>query len=292
MQLNNFTRSSVITVAPGDFLDKAIAMMEEHQIHHLPVVDDNRPVGMLSDRDLLIAVGWKLEIERSLDHRRRKVIGPRRVREIMTHPVVTIDPDAEVHTAARVMAEGRFHALPLVRREVIVGVVTCSDLLSLYSCEGSSLAANPRLDEPVATRMHANVQTIGPKEPLHAASRMFHDLRIRHLPVASDGILMGLVSDRDVRRECGADAIEDEKAQANGGYYIGATTVMDIMTRDVETAPESMTLREAMRSIVSNGIGCLPIVRDDVLIGIITETDFLRLVAMIDDDACTPGKSA
>ncbi|MCB9853137.1 MAG: CBS domain-containing protein [Phycisphaerales bacterium] len=291
MQLNNFIKSKVMTVAPGDSLDKAIAMMEEHQIHHLPVVDDGRPVGMVSDRDLLIAVGWKLEVERSLDGRRRKVIGPRRVREIMAQPVVTIDPDAEVHTAARAMAEGRFHAIPLVRRNLIVGVVTCSDLLSLYSSEGSPLALDPRLDEPVATRMHANVQTIGPKEPLHAASKMFHDLRIRHLPVASDGILMGLVSDRDVRRECGADAIEDEKAQANGGYYIGATTIIDIMTRDVETAPETLSLREAMRTMVSNEIGCLPVVRADTLVGIITETDLLRLVAMIDDDACASGKS-
>ncbi|HPF40474.1 MAG TPA: CBS domain-containing protein [Phycisphaerae bacterium] len=292
MQLKNFIKSKVVTVGPADSLDKAIALMEEHQIHHLPVVDNERPVGMISDRDLLIAVGWKLEVERALDARRRKVVGPRRVREIMAHPVVTIDPEAEIHTAARAMADGRFHALPLVRNDAIVGVVTCSDLLSLYSGEGSAVAADPRLDEPVSSRMHASVQTIGPKEPLHAASKMFHDLRIRHLPVAADGVLMGLVTDRDVRRECGADAIEDEKAQANGGYYIGATTILDIMTRDVETATESTSLRDAMRSIVASGIGCLPIVRAESLVGIITETDLLRLVAMIDDDACATGRSS
>lgn len=291
MHLSRFAQAKVITVAPGDALDKAIALMEEHQIHHLPVVDSGRPVGMISDRDLLIAVGWKLEVERSLDSRRRHVVGPRRVREIMSQPVMTIDPDAEVHTAARLMAEGRFHALPLVRRDQIVGVVTCSDLLSLYSSEGSPFASSPRLDETVATRMHVNVQTIGPKEPLHVASKMFHDLRIRHLPVASDGILMGVVSDRDVRRECGADAIEDEKAQARGGYYIGATTIMEIMTNDVATGAETMCLRDAMREIVSNGVGCLPIVRGETLVGILTETDCLRLVAMIDDDACASGKA-
>ncbi|MCA9253996.1 MAG: CBS domain-containing protein [Phycisphaerales bacterium] len=43
--------------------------------------------------------------------------------------------------------------------------------------------------------------------------------------------------------------------------------------------------------MVASGIGCLPIVRADSLVGIITETDLLRLVAMIDDDACATGKS-
>lgn len=290
MQLTRFTRPKVVTVAPSDSLDKAIALMEEYQIHHLPVVDDGHPVGMVSDRDLLIAVGWKLEVERALGDKRNRVVGPRRVSEIMARPVVTIDPDAEVHTAARLMAEGRFHALPLVQSDVIVGVVTCSDLLSFYSSEGSSVTSSPRLSEPVVTRMHVNVQTIGPREPLHVASKMFHDQHIRHLPVAADGVLMGIVSDRDVRRECGADAIEDEKAQAKGSYYIGATTVMEIMTSDVATGTETMTLRDAMREIVSNGTGCLPIVRGESLVGILTETDCLRLVAMVDDDACASSR--
>lgn len=291
MPLNRFTRPKVITVGPSDSLDKAIALMEEHQIHHLPVVEEGRPVGMVSDRDILIAVGWKLEIERSIGSRRKNVVGPRRVSEIMARPVVTIDPDAEIHTAARLMAEGRFHALPIVKNEVIVGVVTCSDLLCLYSSEGSSLSTSPRLDETVASRMHVNVQTIGPTEPLHVASRMFHDLHIRHLPVAADGVLMGVVSDRDVRRECGADAIEDEKAQAKGSYYIGATTVMDIMKTHVARGTETMTLRDAMREIVSNGAGCLPVLRGESLVGILTETDCLRLVAMVDDDTCASGKA-
>lgn len=291
MQLSRFTKTKVHTLDPGDSLDKAIALMEEHRIHHLPVVEGHRAIGMVSDRDLLIAVGWKLEVERRVDGRRKNVVGPRNVREIMARPVVTIDPETEVHTAARLMAEARIHALPIEQRGVVVGVVSCSDLLGLFAGENATLADDPRLDEPVASRMHASVHTIGPKEPLHVASKMFHDLHIRHLPVASDRVLMGVISDRDVRRECGADGIEDEKAQAAGGYYIGATCVMDIMSKHLVTGTESMTLREAMRLLVSKRIGCLPIVRDDTIVGILTETDCLRLVALIDDDACASGSS-
>jgi CBS domain-containing protein len=290
MQLSKFTKAKVHTLDPGDSLDKAIALMEEHRIHHLPVVEGHRAIGMVSDRDLLIAVGWKLEVDRVVNGRQKNVVGPRRVREIMSQPVVTIGPETEVHTAARLMAEARIHALPIEQRGVLVGVVACSDLLGLFAGEEVTLADDPRLDEPVASRMHASVQSIGPSEPLHVASKMLHDLRIRHLPVASEGVLMGVISDRDIRRECGTDGIEDEKAQAAGDYYIGATCVMDIMSKRLVTGTESMTLREAMRLLVSNRIGCLPIVRNDSIVGIITETDCLRLVAMIDDDACASGR--
>ena len=57
MKLHELAHSGVITIGPSKTLDLAMALMEEHGIRHLPVLEEGRPVGMVSDRDLLASVG-------------------------------------------------------------------------------------------------------------------------------------------------------------------------------------------------------------------------------------------
>jgi CBS-domain-containing membrane protein len=80
MRLANIMTQKIMCVSPDDSLDKAICLMDEHYIHHLPVLDHTKLVGMLSDRDLLIAVGWKLECERR-PLPNSGVVGPQRIRD-------------------------------------------------------------------------------------------------------------------------------------------------------------------------------------------------------------------
>lgn len=283
MRLATLMKSNVLFVSPYDSLDKAICLMDEHAIHHLPVVDTGRLVGMISDRDLLLAVGWKLECERK-PGRQGGMAGPSRVREIMTTPAIHLEADAALHTAARMMATGKFHALPIVSGQRLIGIVTSNDILQQFIERTHLTSHSPLLHEPVARHMRVKLITVGPTEVLNTAVKKMRDANIRHLPVVVDNQVIGIVSDRDLRRSCGVGMIEDEIAEATGAFYIGSTEVLEIMSRDVLTIDEHATMMTAVRTMGDERIGCLPVMRGNHFAGLLTDTDLLHLIAEIDDD--------
>ena len=111
----------------NDILDVADDVMTLARIRHLPVLDQGRVVGVLSQRDLfhsaLIKVlGFKQGEQKDL----MRTI---QVREVMSKPVITISPDASAKEAARLMMEKKIGCLPVVEAENFVGLVTETDIL-------------------------------------------------------------------------------------------------------------------------------------------------------------------
>ena len=284
MRLSSIAKYSIFSVKADDPLDKAICLMEEHQIHHLPVLENGRVVGMLSDRDLLISVGWKLEIERVVRGRTSRTVGPKYIREVMSSPPVCLEPESDIHTAARLMATGKFHAAPLVHKGALSGLVTSIDLLSAFCGAKEQTPIPARLSDSVRRHMRVKVHTVGPHEPLHVVARILKELNIRHLPITADEILIGIISDRDIRRTCGVEMIEDEQAEAAGKAYFGPTTVLQVMTRKVNTVSATATMLDVLRIMTEFHLGCVPVTDGVKLVGLLTETDMLRFVAQIDEE--------
>lgn len=279
MKLSTISTQKVLHVSPKDSFDRAITMMEEHGFHHLPVVEGGKVVGMLSDRDLLLAVGWKLESERRVDGNRRAVVGPREVGVVMSTPVVCLSPEDDLHTAARTMIEHGISAIPLVTGSALVGIVTKIDLLRGMCESKPPVVKLERLSESVSRHMRHHVFTVGPKDALHVAARMMHDKHVRHLPVTVDTLLVGILSDRDIRRACGREIIEDEQAERQGKVYAGSDRVMDVMTSQVQFVGPSSTVRDAAKKMLEHRIGAVPVVAGEILVGMLTHTDILRLIA-------------
>lgn len=284
MKLRAFTERPLRWVSPADSFDRAICLMEEHSFHHLPVVENGRIVGIVSDRDILLAVGWKLEIERLAGSDGRTVVGPRHLEDVMSHPAVCLSPEDDVSTAAKLMTERRIHAVVIASHHQPLGIVTCFDVLNQHA--GEACPSTPAaLLSPVRGHMRQGVFTIGPKDSLISAARLMREKSIHHLPVTVDGTLIGLVSDRDLRRATGEEMVEDAQAEATGEFYIGTTMVMEVMSRHVETATEEDTVLHCLNRMVARRYGCMPIVRGDELVGILTDTDLLRIVAGIEGGA-------
>lgn len=108
----------LITVTPGVTLNKVRSIFMGHSIHHLPVVEGESLVGILTTYDL-----WKNEIA-------PKDYGKTRVDEVMTTGVVRISPKDKIGTAAELFLDNRFHALPVVDEENrLLGIVTSFDIL-------------------------------------------------------------------------------------------------------------------------------------------------------------------
>lgn len=281
MKLSMIATHAVVTVRPSDTLDKAISLMEENGVHHLPVVEGEDVVGMVSDRDLLLAVGWRLLGQRTFTES-EGVSGPRRVGEIMSRPVLTIVATQTLQEAARLMVGHRIGALALVRNGKLLGIVARLDLLK----HAKALADVPgceALRHPVARHMRAKVITVGPRELIHTAAALMHNRHIRHIPVVSEGMVLGMVSDRDIRRAIGTECVEDRAFEDAGMLYEPRATVHEIMSRpSLVTSPEA-SLWEAAERMATHRIGALPVVRDDALVGIVSDTDVVRIVGQMEE---------
>ncbi|MDH5770196.1 MAG: CBS domain-containing protein [Candidatus Bathyarchaeota archaeon] len=110
--------SPVRTIRVGDSVRNAVRKMNKFRIGCLVVMQGDRPVGILTERDIM-----------------RKVVEPCidpsliRVSDVMSTPITTIDPAASVEDAARLMSRKHIKKLPVVEDGRIVGIVTSTDLM-------------------------------------------------------------------------------------------------------------------------------------------------------------------
>ena len=120
--------------------------------------------------------------------------------------------------------------------------------------------------------MTRDLVTVKPGDDLALAESILRLGGIRHLPVVEDGRLRGLVTQRDLLRSA---ALRSHKT----------TLASDIMVHEVVTVRPSTSLVEAARTMLARKFGCLPVVEaDGRLVGIITESDFVRFAAdMVQD---------
>lgn len=124
MKLNNIMEANVKTIGPSATLRDAALLMKNESIGMLPVVDKNKVIGVLTDRDIVVR-GLTTGSEQQ------------RVRDIMTHNPVTLKPQDDTETAIKEMARHKIGRLILVDGEhQLAGVVSATDI--------ASAAANPR----------------------------------------------------------------------------------------------------------------------------------------------------
>lgn len=121
--------------------------------------------------------------------------------------------------------------------------------------------------------MKANPITVGPLDSFRHAMNLIRQRGIRHLPVVEGGRLVGIVTDRDVRQASPSAATSLEIHELH--YLLEKITIRDIMTSEVVTATPEMPIEAAARLMLTHRIGCLPVLREMALVGIITETDIL-----------------
>ena len=130
----------------------------------------------------------------------------------------------------------------------------------------------------IADLMNRNVKTLGRNDALSEADTMMRTERIRHLPVLNDsGHLVGIVSQRDVMMNALVRALGLGTATRDRAY--ASVLVKDVMTEEVVTATSATSVDRAAQIMTDRKIGCLPVVDDDQLVGIVTETDLMAAVA-------------
>ena len=127
----------------------------------------------------------------------------------------------------------------------------------------------------VSERMSYPVVTVGPEMPINEALSLMRREHIRRTPVIKDGKLVGIVSDKDLLNASPSPATTLSIWEMN--YLLSKITVKDVMSKEVKTVTHDTPIEDAARIMADNKIGGLPVIRDEKLIGIITETDLFKI---------------
>mgnify|MGYP000946627298 CR=1 FL=1 len=128
----------------------------------------------------------------------------------------------------------------------------------------------------VKQRMSRHPITVRPKTSLHDALRVMRDNKVRRLPVLDEkNRLVGIVSEKQLLYASPSPATSLSIYEMN--YLMSKVTVDELMTREVVTVPEDCPLEEAARIMEDNDVSGLPVMRGDLLVGMITESDLFKV---------------
>ena len=128
--------------------------------------------------------------------------------------------------------------------------------------------------------MTKKVYSVTPDDSIATAIKLLKEKKIKHLPVVkSDGTVVGMLSDRDIKDYTPSKATTFEIRELN--YILFTTKVKEIMVKKVISAPPAMAIEEAAMIMYDNNIGCLPVVDHNKLTGIISDKDLFRVLVDI-----------
>jgi CBS domain-containing protein len=275
MKVGDVMQRRVTVVNEEDTLALARQLMRWTEIRHLPVIQTGtgRVIGVLSDRELVRAA---VEAEAT------PLAMNRPVRELMATPVEHIHPNAELADAAADMTVKKLGCLPVLDAGQLVGIITRADVLSvLAQYPAGYRTEKPQLRPPLAASiMYPEPVAVRPSELLLTAAGRMATAHVRHACVVDgEGQVIGLLSDRDVRRVIGDPlrALEVERLPD----AVRELRVEPVMSRNPKTIDQDEPFTNALPLLVNERLGAVPVVdRRGRLRGILSYVDVLKALAM------------
>ena len=142
-KIRSWMSSPVRTIKPLDTAAHARQLLEDYRINQLAVIEDDRLVGIVTDRDLRDAFPSVIDVMRRETRRgRRTFTSPEEVsvEMVMTTNPLTLGPEDDLSSGARLLRRERIGALPIIENHRLVGILTRSDLLDalLSALEGGT----------------------------------------------------------------------------------------------------------------------------------------------------------
>ncbi len=251
-------------VYADESLDRARGLMDWFSFRHLPIIENKQLVGVLSDRDLLSATGG-LPLEERRRARKDGQVDPP-ISTCMTRGPVCLEESATVMDAAMQFLDRGIGCLPILDKQGgLVGIVTEKDVLEMFLDDHDGIGLNPPpQDPPVHQIMTSQPLRVPTSTTIADAAKISRSNGVRHLPVTDEERLVGMVSDRDLRRAFGKG--------------LSATTELgDIMQTNIVGIDPTTTVSRAIHKLVRGRFSALPIL-DPIsgFVGLLTTADILE----------------
>jgi CBS domain-containing protein len=263
-------------------------IMDQAGVGSLAVIDDDRLVGIVTDRDL-VRRGLAQDLESTAA-----------VEKVMSTPVVTIDADADLHSAFKLFRTHALRRLAVVDGDEFVGMISVDDLLVDLAADLSDLArpitaevfmpaewadqAQPSTKSDAATtvtdetrypdpsapvRLYSSddLIRIGPDATLHQIAQRLSAEGVGALVVIDGGRVLGVISERDVIRAVAA------------GKDLDSTTAADLDARDVVTCTPDTTVQAAAALMMEHYVRHLLVQDRNGPVGMVSARDLLGAYA-------------
>ena len=267
----------VITVYPTTTIRKALMTMNENRYRRLPVVNagNNKVVGIITSMDIVdfMGGGSKYNLIREKHGRNFLAAINEPVREIMEENVITLKENADIDEAIETFLTKNVGGTPIVNDDnQLISLITERDVIRALL---DKIDENEVIDDYITRK----VIVATPGERLKDVARTMVRNGFRRLPVVSEERLVGIITSTDFIKLLGSDWAFNHM-QTGNVREITNVRMEEIMKRDVITAKEGDKLKDIAKIMVTNDIGALPVVDDNLRIkGIITEKDVLGYFA-------------
>ena len=274
-EIMTIAKSPVITMATTTPVYDGIRIMVKEGFRRIPIVDagTKRLLGIVTASDIVnyLGGGEKFQvIQREHAGNFFKAINEP-VRRIMTPEVVSIYTSAKISDAIDIMVKHKVGGLPVVDEEIRVwAIITERDIVTIF---GGMISG-----AKVADLMSKKVVTATPKTSMLEAEKRMIKNGFRRLPIVSEGKLVGIVTVMDILRFFGSGKVFQHLRSGIIDQVL-QTPVIETAVKDVVTVDRNVDVGEAAQLMWEKGIGALPVLENEKLIGIITERDFFKLIA-------------
>lgn len=284
MKLRNHDINQIIkravTTSPKTTLLDARSTLLRHRIGRLVVSENGKPVGIITEKDLVKAIYQTAN----------KPIESMHVSEAMTKKLVTVAENDTLYDCARLMLNHKISSVIVLKKDGdLYGIITKTDLVSVFLTQ----AAGPLRVSKMMTRPVITVKTA---DSLLYVESVLMKNKISRVVVSRNKKPVGIITHRDFipakiplwLRQFG-DPQEIEKYQmaerpnefkANQLSYLVTFIAADIMTPNPITVDVTEDVSEASLLMIRNGISGLPVVKRSLLVGIITKTDIVKAISL------------
>jgi CBS domain-containing protein len=231
------------TISPDATVQAAIQIMSSEKISALPVVEHDKLIGIISERDYVRKVAsqdipaWSVKIH-----------------EVMTTDVITVNIDEPLDHCTSIMSAKRIRHLPVMQDGELVSLISITDIVDLIKTVKEIVDSKDR-----------QLQTITPDATAQAAIQIMSSEKISALPVVEHGKLVGIISERDCVRKVASQDIP-----------AWSVKIHEIMTADVITINIDDPIEHCSSIMSAKRIRHLPVMQNGELVSLISITDIVE----------------
>ena len=268
-----------ITITPNTTILDARDILLRHRIGRLIVEFNKKPVGIITEKD----------IARSVSVFNKKPIEKILVQDIMSKDLVTVSPDATTYECAKQMKNHDISSV-IIKDSLskLIGVVTKTDLVSTFLVQ-STASLN------ISKIMTKKVITVSPDDSVFVVQSILFNNKISRVAVTKNKRPIGIITYRDFipaktfnfHKEF-LDPIEKEEVSSSSNLnefnvnrlsYLLTFSAKDIMTREPFVVNPNDDVYTAAILMVRHGISGIPVVSNKKLVGIVTKSDIVNVLA-------------
>ena len=265
MQVKNLMSEDLITVDKDQSLSDALKLLRKHNVSRLPVTNKKELVGIVSERDIANKLGSS-KYENMPASRLH-------VSSVMVKDVISVPETMQLGDVAKIMLDKGIGSVPVMCEDNMVGIVSKADFVTL--------ADGIAFDKiSVKEIMCKDLTVVSPAERLVHARRLMLESNVGRLPVVEEDEVIGMITSKDLMR-----AFIDFRKTVPEKYQksqIKDVLVEDVMSVNPTCASRDMTISDLSKIIMETGYNGLPVVEDDKIVGIVTQTDILRLIQKLE----------